>query len=109
MGGTNKPGLWELWYAQVKYEDMEYYQDRPVLVIDHSGSVVILALKVTSTPQRNEWGEYDITRWKSAGLDHPSTVRCGHPINLLPGDFRRKIGDLQLEDITRIIDLLQNM
>ena len=32
----NKPNAWELWYARVKYEDMEVYQDRPVLVIDVS-------------------------------------------------------------------------
>lgn len=109
MGGINSPRAWELWYAQVKYEDMDYVQDRPVLVIDSSDGIVILALKVTSTPQRNEWGEYDIIKWKSAGLDNPSTVRCGHPLNLLMRDFRRKIGDLQLEDITRIMDLLQGM
>lgn len=106
MDGTNSPKAWELWYALVKYEDEDYYQDRPVLVVDTSDGVYILVLKVTSTEQRNEWGEYDITKWKSAGLDNPSTVRCSHSINLMPKDFRRKIGDLQLEDITRIMDLL---
>lgn len=106
MDGAIDPKAWELWYVNVKYEDLEQYQDRPVLVIDSSDGFCILALKVTSTPKRNEWGEYDIIKWKSAGLRNPSTVRCGHPVNLVLSDFRRKIGDLQLEDIIRIQDLI---
>ena len=109
MDGSKKPALWELWYANVKYEDMDFYQDRPVLVVNVSDEIIILALKVTSTPQRNEWGEYDVIKWKSAGLDNPSTIRCGHPLNLMQKDFRRKIGDLQLDDIVRIMELLGNM
>jgi len=108
MTGTKAPKAWELWYANVKYEDMDFYQDRLVLVVDTTDGIYILALKVTSTPQRSEWGEYDITKWKSAGLDNPSTVRCSHSLNLMQKDFRRKIGDLQFEDISRIMDLIMN-
>ena len=106
MDGANNPKSWELWYANVKYEDAEIYQDRPVLVIDASDEICILTFKVTSTRVRNEWGEYDIIKWRSAGLRNPSTVRCGHPINLVLSDFRSKIGVLQLEDIEGIQDLL---
>ena len=103
----NKPNAWELWYARVKYEDQEEYQDRPVLVIDAQDEIAIIVLKVTSTEQRNLWGEYDIVKWKSAGLKNPSTVRCTKVLSLQLKDFRRKIGDLQLEDVLQIRDLLQ--
>ena len=104
----NKPSAWELWYARVKYEDMEVYQDRPVLVIDVSDGIAIIALKVTSTEKRDLWGEYDIIKWKSAGLKNPSTVRCTKILCLRLDDFRRKIGDLHLEDIIQIRDILQS-
>ena len=106
MDGAIDPKTWELWYVNVKYEDLEQYQDRPVLVIDCSDQIIILALKVTSTPPRDEWGEYDIIKWKSAGLSNPSTIRCGHPVKLVLSDFRRKIGELHLEDIMRIQDMI---
>ena len=104
----NKPNAWELWYARIKYEDTDVYQDRPVLVIDVSDEIAIIALKVTSTEKRDLWGEYDIIKWKSAGLKNTSTVRCTKVLSLRMEDFRRKIGDLQLEDIIRIRDMLQS-
>ena len=104
----NKPSAWELWYAHVKYEDLEIYKDRPVLVIDAGDEIAIIALKVTSTEKRDLWGEYDIIKWKSAGLKNASTVRCTKVLSLHLGDFRRKIGDLQLEDILKIKEILQS-
>lgn len=96
---------WELWFADVKYEDSDESKDRPVLITG-TGAMYVLALKVTSTEQRPVWGEYDITYWKSAGLDHPSTVQCEKPLELQEKDFRRKIGDLHPLDVVNIRKIL---
>ena len=39
MDGVINPKAWEFWYATVKYEDVEQYQDRRVLVIDCSDKI----------------------------------------------------------------------
>ena len=101
----NEPKLWELWYAKVKFEETDGYKDRPVLVTG-TGEVLVLAVMITSTGQRSVWGEYDIVFWKSAGLAHPSTVRCTRKLKLERHDFRRKIGDLHPTDILNICKYL---
>lgn len=96
---------WDVWYAEVKFQEGDQSKDRPVVVVDPQ-EMVVVALKVTSHPPRHRWGEYEIIRWESAGLEKESTVQVHEHIYLQPTDFRRKAGHLQPIDISAIRDLL---
>lgn len=104
-----KPHSWEIWLANVKFEDdPETTKARPVLVID-SNRVCILSLKITSKPPRNNYyGEYQLLKWKAAGLVKPSTVRISKKLKLFERDFIRKIGRAAAIDIIKIRGFLDN-
>ena len=96
---------WEVWYAAVRFEDTPQIKKRPV-VVTSSGNIYVLALKVTSHPPRNVWGEYPLQHWKAAGLQKPSTVRIGKRLHLQHSDMVHKIGKphpLDIVNIQRII------
>lgn len=100
-----RPKAWEVWYAEVAFEDQSLSKDRPVIVIDPE-KLRVLCVPVTSHEARNVYGEHEIIRWKAAGLDHPSTARTGKLIELPESCFRRKIGVLELIDIACIRKML---
>ena len=66
----------------------------------------MIALMITSHEQRNQYGEYDITKWQSAGLAKPSTIRTSRKLCLEEQDLIRKMGELQPFDIAVIKRLL---
>ena len=76
-------------------------KERPVLVLE-DGTVYVIALMITSHDQRNIYGEYDITKWQSAGLKNPSTIRITRKLKLEETDLIRKMGDLQPYDIVML-------
>lgn len=92
---------WEIWWAEVEYENHEDSKRRPVLVIS-ADEVYVLSYKITSHEARNQWGEYEIVQWKTAGLPKASTVRLAQPIKLLRPMLKKKIGTLSLADIEAI-------
>ncbi len=92
---------WELWWAEVEYEHHEGSKRRPVLVIS-ADEVYVLSYKITSHEARNQWGEYEIIYWQSAGLSRPSTVRLTQLFRLKRGTLKKKIGRLRPEDIEAI-------
>lgn len=93
---------WEVWMAKVRFEDMpEEIKIRPVVITD-AGEVYVIALKVTSHPPRNVWGEYPLVFWQSAGLSKPSTVRISKRLRLEERDLVRKLGRLHPMDIIAI-------
>ena len=98
---------WEVWNVQFAYEDKpEEAKIRPVLVIDARKNIVI-ALKITSHNPRKEYGGEDqIEKWKEAGLDKPSVVRCSKRAVFEESDFISKRGKLQSGDIISIQALL---
>ena len=105
----NQPRRWEVWLANVKFEDSNLIKTRPVIVAEDK-TVYFLCYKITGQPPRtNIQGEYEIIEWQSAGLDTISTVRLSQPIKLLPDKFIRKLGSLKTKDIMRIKLLLMNM
>lgn len=97
----SKPKKWEIWLAQVRFEDRNEVKIRPVLVISEE-IAFILSLKITSHSPRNCKGEYSIHYWEWAGLNKPSTVRVSKALQLQPRDFVKKIGDLHMVDIIRV-------
>ena len=98
-GMTIEP--WDLWWAEVKYEDHEGSKRRPVLIVS-ADEVYVLSYKITSHESRNQWGEYEIVQWQTAGLPKPSTVRLTQPYNLPRSSLKKKIGKLTPIDIETI-------
>lgn len=89
---------WDVWLANVKYEDSPQIDKRPVLIL-FSDKIVVYALKMTRTP-RDE--DYPLQEWKSAGLNYPTTVRIKQRLHLLDRDFIHKLGRLHPADIIDI-------
>lgn len=89
---------WEIWWAYVAFDDGSGGKERPVLILE-DGTIYVIALMITSHEQRNIYGEYDITKWQSAGLTKPSTIRITKKLKLEETDLIRKMGDLQPFDI----------
>lgn len=100
------PKPWELWSAWFEYEDKRGGKDRPVLVLFQDDTFIICA-EITKHESRPIWGEHEIIRWQSAGLQIPSTVRLTQTRNLKEEDFRLKIGELQPVDIEMIKEMLE--
>lgn len=92
---------WEVWFANVRFEDETGTKDRPVIITE-SGTVFVLALFVTSHVPRNNWGEVELIKWQYAGLNRPSTVRVTRQLELLESDLRKRIGKLHPIDILQI-------
>lgn len=97
------PNKWEIWLAQVKFEDNpSVIKRRPVLIISPSVSCII-SLKITGhAPRATYEGEYLIKKWREAGLDKESTIRVSKKLRLINTDFVHKIGRLQPIDIIEI-------
>ncbi len=100
------PRPWELWWAQVRFEDTNEIKRRPVLVLEGSG-IYVIAAKATSHAARQQWGEYELLYWRSAGLPKETTVRLTQLIRLERSTLDRRIGMLHPIDIENIMRLLQ--
>lgn len=94
----SKAQPWEIWWAYIAFEEGNGGKQRPVLVLE-DGTVYVITLMITSHDQRNLYGEYDITKWQSAGLTKPSTIRITRKLRLEESDLIRKMGELQAFDI----------
>jgi len=87
---------WEIWWADVKYEDSPHtVESRPVLVVAHQ-EMFILAFKMTGTERVND---YQIVNWHGAGLSKETFIRTDMKLKLLERDLTNKIGMLQPSDI----------
>jgi len=97
----NDPQPWEVWWAEVYFEDHpEEAKRRPVLVLENQ-TCIVLSLKITSHPPRMDsfMGEYALQKWHYAGLTKPSTVRISKLLRLQRSDFVDKVGELHPIDI----------
>ena len=101
----SKAQPWEVWWAYVAFEEGDGGKQRPVLVLE-DGIVYVIALMITSHEQRDLYGEYDITKWQSAGLTKPSTIRTSRKLHLEEQDLIRKMGELQPLDIVLLKRIL---
>lgn len=87
---------WEIWLAQVVYEDKPLVQKRPVLVVP-TGQVLLVA-KMTKTEPRNKY-EHKIVYWKESGLLMATTIRTEKLLKMPEKDMLHKLGDLHPVDI----------
>lgn len=101
----------EVLSAPVEYTDKPgVFKDRPVLRIDKTPfskvalDSKITTIKITSKPKRaGKYVEYEIMKWREAGLSTPSTVRLSTVfITIAKKDVYRKIGDLDITDVLNI-------
>jgi hypothetical protein len=90
---------WDIYFANVPFEDIPQAKPRPVIVLEDS-TVVVDCLKMTSQPPRQ--GEYVLQYWKEAGLMKPTVVRISKRLRLSPSDFIKRFGTLHPIDIIEI-------
>lgn len=95
---SKKIKQWEIWYANVKFEDGDEFKQRPVLVYNNV-TFAIMSYKMTSTNRGDNIIEYQVKEWKEAGLSTPTSIRIEKVLKLEEKDFVRKIGQLTAADI----------
>ncbi len=98
MGGLSVT-KWDIYLANVPYEEIAQAKIRPVIVLDDQ-TVLVDCLKMTSKPPRP--GEYELQQWQAAGLKKPTTVRISKRLALSNTAFIKRIGSLQPVDIIEI-------
>lgn len=99
---VNEPKKWEVWLADVRFEDKpEISKRRPVIVFENQ-QVYIVSIKVTGQQPRDAKTDYVLQRWEEAGLDTVSVVQITKQLKLVRSDFVCKIGKLQIKDIMEI-------
>ena len=97
---------WDVYLANVKYEDIEESKIRPVLILQNGSMVTIDCLKMTSQPPRR--GEYTLQKWKEAGLKKQTVVRISKLLQLDSSQIIKRIGRLDLVDIIALDQLLDH-
>lgn len=102
---TTKIRAWDVWLANVQFEDSPETKPRPV-VITETGESFILALKVTSHEPRDMWGEYQLIEWQAAGLQRQSTVRISKRLKLPETAMAHRIGTLHPVDVVAIRSIM---
>lgn len=93
---------YNLYLADVNYENTEEHKIRPVIQIN-DGLYLPVVAKITSHPPRKGYKlEYAIQDWKEAGLKKPSTIRFSNVFEIEKDDLIKKIGHLSSNDIVTI-------
>ena len=91
---------YEIWYANVKFEDSLEIKERPVLILNET-AYIITAYKMTGTARDSD-REVPVKYWKEAGLSKPTYIRISKPLRLEKNDLTRKIGKLDDRDRLRV-------
>lgn len=107
MTGNNRPQKWEVWFADVQFDDGTKSKKRPVVVIDDK-IAYLLCYKVTGQEPKPYRKEYELQNWQEAGLDTNSTVILDNHIKLSIDKFIHKIGKLSVKDFVAIKVKTQN-
>lgn len=105
----SKPEKWEVWLAEVRFEDSPEKKKRSVVIVAPN-IAYYLSLKVTTHPPRTQYpGEYVLQMWQEAGLAKPSTVRASKLLKLRDSDFCGKVGRLHPIDIMELREILDSL
>ncbi|MCL2188904.1 MAG: type II toxin-antitoxin system PemK/MazF family toxin [Defluviitaleaceae bacterium] len=91
---------WEVWLANVRFEDSSDVVKRPVLIVNNEKGCII-SLKMTSHAVRND-SDYLLKHWKRAGLAKETVVRTSKILQLITSDFVHRIGRISEYDIVQI-------
>lgn len=100
----------EIWLAEFVFEDNpNIKKKRPVLILEN-GFASVFSAKITShSPRQNALGEYEIIKWKEAGLLFQSTIRLSKIIRIQDADFYQKLGNLQEVDLLNVLKIIKTM
>lgn len=90
---------YDVYIADVPYEDEPKSKARPVLILDYETMTVICLKMTTHAPRK---GEYTLRQWQYAGLDKPTTVRMSKRLRLSSDNLIKKVGKLHPVDIYAI-------
>ena len=102
---------WEIWEADVPFEENKGHKKRPVLILSEKEAIVF-SLKMTSHDARYHKleGEYEIMKWEEAGLKKPTVIQCSKRLQLKKEAFTGiQYGRLAATDIIGIQTMLQYM
>lgn len=102
---------WEIWEADVPFEEKSGSKKRPVLIISDT-EVLVLSLKMTSHEPRYKSleGEYEVMRWQEAGLKKPTVIQCSKELKLEKKCFTGKqYGRLTATDIIGVQAVMRYM
>jgi hypothetical protein len=97
---TYKP--WNLYWAEVAFEDdPTIIKLRPVVILQDGGAF-IMSYYATSKSPKPGYDCYSIRAWKEAGLSEQTVIRLDKCLKLKPSDFRDYIGCLSEQDVLLI-------
>lgn len=97
---------WQVWWANVRFEESNEMKQRPVLIID-TEKMIALALKMTTHEPRR--GDYALMDWKKAGLRQQTCVRFHQKLELTENVIDNQIGAISLFDRLSIMRILSEM
>ncbi len=86
------PRKWDVWFADVSFENISGHKGRPVVVLGCTGNNVRV-LEITSHAVRG-FMDLEIIDRSSAGLERASTVKCASPKIVDSRRFTAKLGTL---------------
>lgn len=92
----------EIWYANVRFEDSRQIKQRPVLIWNDNAYMVV-AYKLTGTDRGDNEKEFKIEHWQEAGLTKPTTIRMEKLLKLQQSDIIKYIGKLDPRDQMRFL------
>lgn len=102
---------WEIWEANVPFEEGIGSKKRPVMILSEK-EFFVFSLKMTSHEPRYRKldGEYEVLKWKEAGLRYPTVIQCSKRLKLEKRMFTGvKYGRLSAADIIGMQTMLRYM
>ena len=87
---------YDIWQANVKFEDTDETKERPVLIWNDLAFVI--GYKMTGTDRGDSNDEYRIRYWKEAGLTKPTSIRLNKVVRLKSEKLLYKIGTLDIRE-----------
>jgi hypothetical protein len=96
---------WDIWLAEVKFEDINQSKLRPVIILETSQKAISV-IKLSSKPPKFK-SDYALKLWKESGLKKPTTVKTRNYILISTHKFIFRIGEIQTSDKSAIIDLIK--
>ena len=94
---TPAPRKWDVWFADVSFENVPGHKGRPVVVLGCSGNNVSV-LEITSHAARG-LTDLEVMDRYAAGLERASTVKCASTKVVDSRRFTSKLGVLGSIDI----------
>lgn len=100
---------WDVWLANVPFEEGIGSKIRPVLIIDPQHYYVIVCKMMTHEPRCGFPYEYLLQDWSGAGLSRPTTLRLSKRPRLEADRLIKKLGVIQPIDLVQIYAMLNEI